>query len=175
MNLQRLFSYYIKTLRSTTGDDLESAPPSTPVEITGLNDLPEAGDRLYALDDAAQAKQIAEERQQAKAKADRAERQKVTLEGLFDTIDQAKVKEIQAGREEKPDKEQAKRLDCQDGVVAGFHNIACRWRAVPNDVIDTLPMLSPGCTGETHALTDQLPQGRSTGCERAVGVASAFG
>ncbi|MGE4633028.1 MAG: translation initiation factor IF-2 [Planctomycetota bacterium] len=84
----------IKTLRSTTGEDLESAPPSTPVEITGLNDLPEAGDRLYALDDAAKAKQIAEERQEAKAKADRAERQKVTLEGLFDTIDQAKVKEI---------------------------------------------------------------------------------
>ncbi len=84
----------IRTLRSTSGENVTSAPPSTPVEITGLNDLPEAGDRLYALDDAAKAKQIAEERQQAKAKSDRAERQKVTLEGLFETIDQAKVKEI---------------------------------------------------------------------------------
>ncbi|MEE2883340.1 MAG: translation initiation factor IF-2 [Planctomycetota bacterium] len=84
----------IRTLRSTSGENLTSAPPSTPVEITGLNDLPEAGDRLYGLDDLAKARQIAEERQEAKAKADRAERQKVTLEGLFDTIDQAKTQEI---------------------------------------------------------------------------------
>ena len=84
----------IRTLRSTSGVNLETAPPSTPVEITGLNDLPEAGDKLYALDSASKAKQIAEERQEAKAKADRAERQTVTLEGLFDTIDKAKTKEI---------------------------------------------------------------------------------
>jgi len=84
----------IRTLRSTSGEDLEEAPPATPVEITGLNDLPEAGDKLYALDSASKARQIAEERQEAKAKADRAERQKVTLEGLFDTIDKAKTQEI---------------------------------------------------------------------------------
>ncbi len=84
----------IRTLRSTSGVNLKSAPPATPVEITGLNDLPEAGDRLYALEDAAKARQIAEERQEAKAKADRAERQKVTLEGLFDKIDEAKTREI---------------------------------------------------------------------------------
>ncbi len=84
----------IRTLRSTSGINLKSAPPATPVEITGLNDLPEAGDRLYALDDATKARQIAEERQEAKAKTDRAERQKVTLEGLFDKIDEAKTREI---------------------------------------------------------------------------------
>ncbi|MDE0958631.1 MAG: translation initiation factor IF-2 [Planctomycetota bacterium] len=84
----------IRTLRSTSGVNLKSAPPATPVEITGLNDLPEAGDRLYALEDAAKAKQIAEERQEAKSKTDRAERQKVTLEGLFDKIDEAKTREI---------------------------------------------------------------------------------
>jgi len=84
----------IRTLRSTAGENLKEAPPSTPVEITGLNDLPEAGDRLYALEDAAKARQIAEERQEAKAKADRAERQKVTLEGLFDKIDESKTLEI---------------------------------------------------------------------------------
>ena len=72
---------------------------------------------------------------------------------------QANVKEIQAGREQQPDKQQAKRLDRQDKVVAGFHNIACRLGTLPNDVIDTLPMLRPGCTAETHALTDQLRQG----------------
>lgn len=84
----------IRTLKSTSGHHLETAPPATPVEITGLNDLPEAGDKLYSLDSASKARQIAEERQEAKAKADRAERQKVTLEGLFDTIDKAKTKEI---------------------------------------------------------------------------------
>jgi len=84
----------IRTLRSTSGVNLKSAPPATPVEITGLSDLPEAGDRLYALEDAAKARQIAEERQEAKAKTDRAERQKVTLEGLFDKIDEAKTREI---------------------------------------------------------------------------------
>jgi len=84
----------IKTLKSTSGENLDAAPPATPVELTGLNDLPEAGDRLYALDDAAKARKIAGERQEAKAKADRAERQKVTLEGLFDKIDEAKTREI---------------------------------------------------------------------------------
>ena len=84
----------IRTLKSTSGHHLETAPLATPVEITGLNDLPEAGDKFYSLDSASKARQIAEERQEAKAKADRAERQKVTLEGLFDTIDKAKTKEI---------------------------------------------------------------------------------
>ncbi len=84
----------IRTMSSTVGFPLTEAGPSTPVEITGLNDLPEAGDRFYVLDDLAQAREIAEDRQRRKRAAERMERTHVTLEKLFDHISQGKTKEI---------------------------------------------------------------------------------
>ena len=84
----------IRTMTSTVGFPLTEAGPSTPVEITGLNDLPEAGDRFYVLDDLAQAREIAEDRQRRKRAAERMQRTHVTLEKLFDHISQGKTKEI---------------------------------------------------------------------------------
>jgi len=84
----------VRTLTSTTGIPLEEAGPSTPVEVTGLTDIPQAGDRFYGLDDLAKAREIAEDRQRKKRAADRLERSHVTLEKLFDHISQGKTKEI---------------------------------------------------------------------------------
>ncbi len=84
----------VRTMSSTVGVPLTEAGPSTPVEITGLNDLPGSGDRFYALDDLAKAREIAEDRQRKKRAAERMERTHVTLEGLFDTISAGKIKEI---------------------------------------------------------------------------------
>jgi len=69
---------------------LEKAGPSTPVNVTGLNTVPGAGDHFYVLDDIADARTIAE----ARAVADRASTlgvgiQHVTLENLFDRLEGA--------------------------------------------------------------------------------------
>ena len=86
----------VRTLTSTVGVPLDSAGPSTPVEITGLADLPSPGDRFYAIEDLGKAREIAEDRQRKKRAADRMDRSTatVTLEGLFDHISSAKTKEI---------------------------------------------------------------------------------
>jgi translation initiation factor IF-2 len=84
----------VRTLSSTVGFPLDSAGPSTPVEITGLSDMPSAGDRFYALEDQQKAREIAEDRQRKQRAAERMVRTHVTLEGLHDHIAQGKTKEI---------------------------------------------------------------------------------
>ena len=52
----------IRTLKNDLGQDIVEALPSTPVEITGLNEPPQAGDKFMAFETEKQAKQVAEER-----------------------------------------------------------------------------------------------------------------
>jgi len=60
----------IRALRDERGQRVREAGPSTPVEVLGLDDVPEAGDRFYVLDDLSQAKEVAEEvRQERRAAA----------------------------------------------------------------------------------------------------------
>lgn len=73
---------------------IKSAPPSTPVEILGLSEVPNAGDPFYVIDDERLAKQIVEERIKQKRQHDISETNKVTLEDLFKQIQQGKVKEL---------------------------------------------------------------------------------
>jgi len=70
------------------------AGPSTPVQLSGLSVVPEAGDRLYAMADPQKARELAEERFRKKRESERAERQKVTLENLFSTLKAGEVKEL---------------------------------------------------------------------------------
>ncbi|MEE8143158.1 MAG: translation initiation factor IF-2, partial [Planctomycetota bacterium] len=87
----------VRSLQSTSGISLRSAAPSTPVEITGLDELPEAGDRFYALESSAKVKGIAEERKLKKREAQRAERAQrshVTLENLLTHLAKKKSKEL---------------------------------------------------------------------------------
>ncbi|HUN80028.1 MAG TPA: translation initiation factor IF-2, partial [Phycisphaerae bacterium] len=51
----------VRALRNESGKTLKSAGPSTPVEVTGLSDVPEAGDKFYVVDTPQRAKEIAEE------------------------------------------------------------------------------------------------------------------
>lgn len=83
----------VRTMQTTTGITLESAGPSTPVEITGMNDLPGAGDRLYALE-ADKARAIADERKQKLRESERAQRSHVTLETLLTSLEEEKIKEV---------------------------------------------------------------------------------
>ncbi len=82
----------IRTLRNDKGENIISAGPSTPVEITGLNDNPSAGDKFMAFETEKQAREVAEKRLIAsKNKSQRKE--VVSFEDLFNKI-KSGVKEI---------------------------------------------------------------------------------
>jgi translation initiation factor IF-2 len=73
----------VRNLYTEKGDEVDEAPPSAPVQVTGLTDVPEAGAAFYVLEDVSVAKQIADDRA-ARARAEgRTERPAVTLENVF--------------------------------------------------------------------------------------------
>jgi len=84
----------VKTIRSSFGRTIKTAVSSEPVEITGLSDVPEAGDRFYCLDDINRAKAVAEENQIRARESSLAERTSVTLDNLFSQIDAGNIKEL---------------------------------------------------------------------------------
>ena len=61
------------------GRRVKEAGPSTPVEITGLSDVPQAGDRFVVLEDEKTARQVGEARAQQAIQAQRGEKSVVTL------------------------------------------------------------------------------------------------
>ena len=82
----------IRTMKDDQGRDIVSAGPSTPVEITGLNGNPEAGDKFMAFETEKKAREVAEKRvEDAKLKASAPK--SVSLDDLFASI-QSGVKEI---------------------------------------------------------------------------------
>ncbi len=82
----------VRTLKNDLGQDIVEALPSTPVEITGLAEVPTAGDKFMAFETEKQAKQIALERKN-RAKAKDTNRTGMTLEDLFGQIQEG-IKEI---------------------------------------------------------------------------------
>ncbi len=84
----------IKNLKDSFGKNLKKAFSSMPVEITGLNEVPEAGDRFYRLDDLSKAKSAAEENKQLARESSLARREQVTLDNLFSQIEAGNVKEL---------------------------------------------------------------------------------
>ncbi len=82
----------IRTLKNDKGQDIVEALPSTPVEITGLNEPPQAGDKFMAFESEKQAKQVAEERRIRSKEAD-SNMSGMTLDDLFGRIQEG-VKEI---------------------------------------------------------------------------------
>jgi translation initiation factor IF-2 len=75
-------------------EQVEQAGPSTPVDITGLDTAPAAGERFYVLDDIAQARQIAENREDRERNFNLAPPVHVTLEGLFDRLGSDEVQTL---------------------------------------------------------------------------------
>ena len=80
-------NYYgkVRTLKDDRGNNIVEAKPSTPVEITGLSDIPSAGDKFMAFESEKQAKEIAHERQLKAKKAD-TNLAGMSLEDLFGRI-----------------------------------------------------------------------------------------
>ncbi|MBI9017774.1 MAG: translation initiation factor IF-2 [Phycisphaerae bacterium] len=84
----------IRTMTDATGEKLQSAGPSSPVVITGLSEVPIAGDRFYVINDASKSAQIAAEQQEKKRQKNLARRSQITLENLFAEIKAGEVKEL---------------------------------------------------------------------------------
>ena len=82
----------VRTLINDLGQNIVEALPSTPVEITGLSELPSAGDKFMAFETEKQAKQIADERK-IRSKEEDTNRSGMTLDDLFSQIKEG-VKEI---------------------------------------------------------------------------------
>ena len=84
----------VRTMTNDKGEDIEKAYPSTPVEITGLSEVPLAGDAFNAVADERLARELVEQRKH-KAKEELFNQQtKVTLENLFSQISEGERKEL---------------------------------------------------------------------------------
>ncbi len=82
----------VRTLKNDLGQNIVEASPSTPVEVTGLSEVPSAGDKFMAFESEKQAKQIATERQ-LRSKVQDSNFSGMSLEDLFGRIQEG-VKEI---------------------------------------------------------------------------------
>ncbi len=82
----------VRTMKNDQGVSIVEAGPSTPVEITGLNGTPSAGDKFMAFETESEAKSVAEKRS-IQARDNKFQKQVVTLDNLFESID-AGSKEI---------------------------------------------------------------------------------
>ncbi|MBB6452881.1 translation initiation factor IF-2 [Salirhabdus euzebyi] len=84
----------VRAMVNDLGRRIKEAGPSTPVEITGLSDVPQAGDRFIAFKDEKKARQVGEARQQKQIEEQRNDSVKVNLDDLFEQIKQGDIKEI---------------------------------------------------------------------------------
>lgn len=84
----------VRTMRDDKGRTLKEAGPSMPVEITGLTDVPEAGDLFEAVADERLARELAEKRANEAKEKQFASYTKVTLDNLFDQMAQNDMKEL---------------------------------------------------------------------------------
>ncbi len=83
----------IRMMQDFNGKKVKTAGPSTPVSVTGWNDVPEAGDRIDVVPDERFAKQLAEERR-LKLAEQQAKNNAVSLNDLFDKISKGELKSV---------------------------------------------------------------------------------
>ena len=81
----------VRTLKNDKREDIVNAIPSTPVEVTGFNDLPTAGDKFMAFETEKEAKKVAEERT-LRSKHENTNRTGMTLEDLFGEVKEGNKK-----------------------------------------------------------------------------------
>ena len=84
----------VRAMVNDIGRRVKEAAPSTPVEITGLSDVPQAGDRFVVFNDEKTARQIGEVRAQDLVQASRNESSRISLDTLFEQMKQGDVKDL---------------------------------------------------------------------------------
>ena len=83
----------VRSLKNDKGMEIVSAMPSTPVEITGINDVPSAGDKFMAFETEKEAKQVSEKRKEIQKLNASKGSKAVTLDDLFARVQEG-VKEV---------------------------------------------------------------------------------
>ena len=84
----------VRTMRNDKGQEITEAGPSTPVEITGLTEVPEAGELFEAVEDERLARELADKRTTEAKEKQFAAYTKVTLDNLFDQMAANDMKEL---------------------------------------------------------------------------------
>jgi len=84
----------VRAMVNDQGERVKKALPATPVEVLGLSEVPQAGDILVAMADEKVAKSIAEERKFKKKEEELLSRRRVTLDDLFNQIQEGTIKDL---------------------------------------------------------------------------------
>ncbi len=84
----------VRAMVDETGDTVEQAGPSTPVEVLGLNSVPDAGDMVYSVVDMKAAETLADERKKKQRKSTDAQAARVSLEALTNRLQEGEALEL---------------------------------------------------------------------------------
>lgn len=84
----------VRQLVDDRGCEIKSAGPATPVEITGLNDVPEAGDKFMVFETEKEARHVGEERAQKKIEEERNSTSAMSLDDLFSQMKSGEVVDL---------------------------------------------------------------------------------
>lgn len=84
----------VRAMVNDKGRRIKEAGPSTPVEITGLAEVPQAGDRFIVFEDERKAREIAEKRTSTLRQSEIGSNSRVTLDDLFSQIQQGEMKDL---------------------------------------------------------------------------------
>jgi len=84
----------VRSIMDDRGNLIDDAGPTTPVEISGIDEVPDAGDKMYVTPTLKRAEEIAMQRRHRERSEELAEKTKVTLDNVFEQMQAAQVKEL---------------------------------------------------------------------------------
>ena len=84
----------VRSMHDDRGEKVNEAGPATPVEVTGFEDLPQAGDTFQVVEDETKARSVVSFRQQKDREKAMAGSSRLSLEQLFSKIQEGKVKDL---------------------------------------------------------------------------------
>ncbi len=84
----------VRTMTNYNGKEVKKALPSQPIEVTGLNDVPESADKFVVFDDEKTARAAGEERASRALQIERQNTNPVTLDNLFETMKEGELKTV---------------------------------------------------------------------------------
>jgi translation initiation factor IF-2 len=84
----------VRAMMNDRGENVKEAGPSTPVEVLGFSEVPQAGDIMRAMKDDKAARQLARERQEEQREQELARSARISLDDLYDRIQEGEIKEL---------------------------------------------------------------------------------
>ncbi len=84
----------VRAMLNEHGQRLKEAPPATPVEVLGFEEVPQAGDDFIVMPDETKARRVAEYRQRKAREAEAAQERRLSLEKVFEKLKEGEIKEL---------------------------------------------------------------------------------